>query len=65
MIMADFDSFVKSQAEASRCYNDNEEWTRKSIINVASMGKFSSDRAIQEYAKGIWNIKATDVSLDK
>jgi len=64
MVMADFDAYVKCQEDVSKCYRDHDEWTRKSILNVANMGKFSSDRAIAEYAKEIWNIKATDVKLD-
>jgi len=35
---------------------DIDTWTRKSIINVSRMGKFSSDRSIKEYAKDIWNV---------
>ena len=65
MIMADFDAFVKCQAEVAKCYSNTDEWTKKSILNVARMGKFSSDRSIDEYAKGIWNVKPTNVSLDK
>ncbi len=65
MVMADFDSYVQCQAEVSRCYMNKIEWTRKSILNVANMGKFSSDRAIEEYADGIWHVKPTDIPLNK
>ncbi|MDR0305227.1 MAG: glycogen/starch/alpha-glucan phosphorylase [Chitinispirillales bacterium] len=65
MIMADFDSFVNCQADVAKCYSNVDEWTKKSILNVARMGKFSSDRSIDEYAKGIWNVKPANVSLDK
>jgi starch phosphorylase len=64
LVMADFDSFVKCQETVSKSYRDQDDWTRKSILNVARMGKFSSDRAIAEYAKDIWDVKATDVKLE-
>jgi starch phosphorylase len=64
LVMADFDSYVKCQEDVSNCYRNRDEWTHKSILNVANMGKFSSDRAIAEYAKGIWGIKAAEVKLD-
>lgn len=38
------------------CFKDKNSWARKSILAAASMGKFSSDRSIKEYAKRIWNI---------
>ncbi|GBU20492.1 glycogen phosphorylase [Fibrobacteres bacterium R8-0-B4] len=64
LVMADFDAYVKCQEDVSNCYRNQDEWTRKSILNVANMGKFSSDRPIAEYAKDIWGIKAADVKLD-
>jgi len=64
LVMADFDAYVKCQEEVSKSYRNQDEWTKKSILNVARIGKFSSDRAIAEYAKEIWNVKATDVKLE-
>jgi starch phosphorylase len=64
MVMADFEPFVKCQDAVAKCYSNQDLWTKKSILNVARMGKFSSDRSIKEYADGIWNVKPTDVKLD-
>jgi len=57
-LLADLGSYIDTQAEAARQYHDSATWNRKSIINVARSGKFSSDRTIQEYADDIWNIKS-------
>lgn len=42
---------------ADELYKDQTAWTKKSILSVANMAKFSTDRTIAEYAKDIWNIK--------
>jgi starch phosphorylase len=44
-------------------YNNSAEWTRKSIINAANMGKFSSDRTIREYADEIWKAASVPIAL--
>jgi starch phosphorylase len=41
-------------------YRDPTEWTKRSILNVAGMGKFSSDRTIREYAEHIWHVAPID-----
>jgi starch phosphorylase len=56
LVCADFDAYCQAQEGASRLYSDQDEWTRKSIVNVASAGFFSSDRTIREYAKDIWKL---------
>jgi starch phosphorylase len=56
MILADYESYVQAQGEVAKAYEDQERWTRMSILNTASMGKFSSDRAILEYARDIWKV---------
>ncbi|GJQ20317.1 MAG: alpha-1,4 glucan phosphorylase [Bacteroidia bacterium] len=57
MIMADFDSYVKCQEAVEDAYRDEEEWTKRAILNVARMAPFSSDRSVREYAKKIWQIE--------
>lgn len=55
-VLADYRSYIQCQEEVSTVYKDSEEWTRRSILNTARMGKFSSDRAINEYANEIWKV---------
>jgi starch phosphorylase len=57
MVLADFDAYAAAQAQVDALYANGEEWTRKSVVNALSMGPFSSDRSIREYADGIWGIK--------
>ncbi|MCI0617144.1 glycogen/starch/alpha-glucan phosphorylase, partial [bacterium] len=59
MLMADFQPYIECQSRVSDAYQDQNVWTRMSILNVARMGKFSSDRSIQEYCERIWKIKPT------
>jgi starch phosphorylase len=54
LVLADYRPFVEAQEAVARLYRDPEEWTRRSIRNTACMGKFSSDRAIMEYAQKVW-----------
>jgi starch phosphorylase len=60
-LLADYDDYVKCQEKVGLEYRNQDEWTRKSIINVANMGKFSSDRTIAEYARDIWGVKPIKV----
>ncbi len=62
MVMADFQSYRESHAEAWKLYLDKKAWTRKTLRNIARMGVFSSDRAIREYADKIWRIEPMVVS---
>ena len=56
MLLADYRDYVNCQAKVSQVYREPELWTRMSILNVARIGYFSSDRSIREYCKNIWNI---------
>ncbi|MEI7994477.1 MAG: glycogen/starch/alpha-glucan phosphorylase, partial [Methylococcaceae bacterium] len=58
MLMADYRAYVDCQHEIDHAYRDPAHWTRMSILNVARMGKFSSDRAISEYAEHIWHLES-------
>jgi starch phosphorylase len=55
-LLADFHSYRQAQLEVDVVYRDPESWTRKSILNVAAMGRFSSDATIRGYAQGIWRV---------
>jgi starch phosphorylase len=57
MVLADFRSYMETQDEVDRLFENQEEWTRRAIINTATMGKFSSDRAVMEYARDIWGVR--------
>jgi starch phosphorylase len=49
---------LTTQELAGEAFNDPWNWTRKAILNVARIGKFSSDRTVAEYARDIWDIKS-------
>lgn len=58
MALADFAAYDQCHQAVDQAYKDQRRWARMSILNVARMGKFSSDRAILEYCRDIWNITA-------
>ena len=57
LLLADYASYAACQKQVEAAYRDREQWLRKAILNVANMGKFSSDRTISQYAEQIWNAK--------
>ena len=57
LLLADYASYVARQQEVAAAYRDQRQWMRKVILNVANMGKFSSDRTILQYAEQIWHAK--------
>ncbi len=58
MLLADYESYVKTQTQVDELYRSPANWCHKAIVNVAGMGVFSSDRTIREYARQIWHIEA-------
>jgi starch phosphorylase len=57
MLLADYESYVDCQGRVSDAYLDQDRWTQLSILNAARVGRFSSDRSIQEYCREIWNVR--------
>jgi starch phosphorylase len=63
MLLADYQLYLEAQEKVSQAYRDRDNWTRMSILNVARMGKFSSDRAIREYCQDVWKVEPISVEL--
>jgi starch phosphorylase len=55
--LADLESYIDAQSRVADDFLDRPTWARKAILNVARMGKFSSDRTIREYARDIWGVE--------
>jgi starch phosphorylase len=64
VLLADYQSYLNCQEQISQAYQDRDKWTKMSILNVARMGKFSSDRTIREYATDIWQVRPVTVELE-
>jgi glycogen phosphorylase len=64
MVLADFQSYVDCQDQVAQVYRAPDQWTKRSILNTARMGRFSSDRAIREYCKDIWQVHPVSIDLD-
>jgi len=63
MLLADYQSYIDCQDTVSLAFGNQEEWTRMSILNVARIGKFSSDRSIRDYCADIWNTWPVSIEL--
>ncbi len=57
-VLADLEAFDKKMEEVEKDFNNKDSWAKKALLNVARIGKFTSDRAVMEYAKNIWHIKS-------
>jgi starch phosphorylase len=63
MLLADYQSYIDCQDRVSAAYKDQDAWTRMSILNVARIGKFSSDRSIRDYCADIWKTWPVKIQL--
>ena len=63
LVLADFASYYAAQAQVSRAFADADRWTRMSILNVARLGHFSSDRSIREYCRDVWHVQSVHITL--
>jgi starch phosphorylase len=64
LVLADFRSYVTCQEKVAAAWRDPDRWQRMAIMNIARMGRFSSDRTIQDYARDIWGAQPVKVTLD-
>jgi glycogen phosphorylase len=62
-LLADYQAYIDCQDQVSALWADRRDWTRKSILNVARMGKFSADRSIDDYCEQIWKVKPVHVEV--
>jgi starch phosphorylase len=60
-VLADFEDYARAQRTVETAFKDKRGWARKAILNVSRSGKFSSDRAIRDYAERIWDLQPADV----
>jgi glycogen phosphorylase len=61
LLLADYGAYLSCQERVSDTYRRPDEWTKKSILNTAYMGKFSTDRTIKEYADELWSLKPVQI----
>jgi starch phosphorylase len=65
LVLADYQAYIDCQDKVSEVWRDQDLWTRMSILNVARIGKFSSDRSMNEYARDIWKVKPVPLGINK
>ena len=63
MLLADLRDYIETQGKVDAAYDDREGWNRKSILNVARAGNFSSDRTISEYMSEIWHAEPCKIEV--
>nr|UEK51433.1 GlyP-like protein 2 [Parasacculina yatsui] len=59
LLFADYEAYIQCQERVSQLYSNQDAWSQKALMNIASSGKFSSDRTISEYARDIWGVEPT------
>lgn len=62
LVLADFRAYVECQARVSAAWSDVVRWTSASILNVARMGRFSSDRSIRDYVREVWHVRPVSLA---
>ena len=63
-ILKDFKSYVAAQKRVEEAYRNEEGWAKSAMLNVANVGKFTSDRTIEEYVQDIWHLEKVKVKMD-
>lgn len=61
LLLADYASYITCQKKVEDAYRNQQQWVKKAILNVANMGKFSSDRTIMQYAEQIWGARQVSI----
>ncbi|GGW67502.1 glycogen/starch/alpha-glucan phosphorylase [Alishewanella tabrizica] len=61
LVLADFESYVAAQQKLDTWYRDKSLWAEKAILNTASVGKFTSDRSIEDYVERVWNLTSCTI----
>lgn len=63
-ILKDFRSYAEAQKKVEEAYKNEAGWAKSALLNIANVGKFSSDRTIEEYVRDIWHLEKVKVDMD-
>ena len=61
LVLADFESYAKAQQQIDSWYRDKAGWAKKAILNTALVGKFTSDRSIEDYVSKVWHLTRCNI----
>ena len=64
LVLADYQAYIHTQSLVAQTYRDQETWARMAMLNVARMGPFSSDRAVQDYCRDTWRVQPVPIALE-
>ena len=62
LVLTDYRAYVDCQQRVAELFRDSREWHRRALLNIARMGRFSSDRTVLEYARLIWNVTPAGIA---